>query len=265
MDQAPTDLPQSRDVDPVRGVTARTPIARTARERARQQITAELLEVARTHLDRHGPGELSLRAIARDLGMVSSAVYRYVPNRDALLTLLIIDAYNDLGAAAESAEGAVARDELPQRFSAVCHAIRAWALAHPQQYALIYGSPVPGYSAPEDTIAPAGRIPALLIRILQDAATARGTREPAEHSASDVSPVEVAVAEAIAPVREFAGGAIPDGMLLRGLEAWSGVFGLVSFELFGHIQGAVLEGPDSRLAYFDHQVRDYAIRLGVGG
>ncbi|MCX6413580.1 MAG: helix-turn-helix domain containing protein, partial [Actinobacteria bacterium] len=76
---------------------------RTARERARVEITGEILSTARRHLARDGAAALSLRAIARDLGMVSSAVYRYVPNRDALLTMLIIDAYETIGSTAERA------------------------------------------------------------------------------------------------------------------------------------------------------------------
>ena len=143
-----------------------TAAPRTARERARVEITAEILDTARDHLAKDGAAALSLRAVARDLGMVSSAVYRYVPNRDALLTMLIIDAYDSLGNAVEKAERSVRRDDYLQRFLATCHAVRTWALAHPQEYALIYGSPVPGYAAPTDTIAPASRVPTVLITIL---------------------------------------------------------------------------------------------------
>lgn len=79
----------------------------TARERARTEITREILQTGREHLARDGAAALSLRAVARDLGMASSAVYRYVPNRDALLTMLIIAAYDSLGEAVEKAEAAV--------------------------------------------------------------------------------------------------------------------------------------------------------------
>ncbi len=79
-------------------------VPRTARERARAEITSEILEAGRRHLATDGAAALSLRAIARELGMASSAVYRYVASRDDLLTRLIIDAYNSLGAAAEAAD-----------------------------------------------------------------------------------------------------------------------------------------------------------------
>ena len=91
--------------------------------------------------------------------MVSSAIYRYFPSRDDLLTALIIDAYDALGDAVEAADAAVDRADLRGRWLAVCRAARAWALAHPAEYALIYGSPVPGYAAPDDTVG-AGPAPA---------------------------------------------------------------------------------------------------------
>ncbi len=141
-------------------------VPRTARDRARAEITAEILDAGRRHLATDGAAGLSLRAVARELGMASSAVYRYVASRDDLLTRLIIDAYNSLGAAAEVREAAVDRGDLAGRWSAICAAVRGWALANPNEYALIYGSPVPGYVAPPDTIAPASRVSNLLVQIL---------------------------------------------------------------------------------------------------
>ena len=87
--------------------------------------------------------------------MVSSAVYRYFPSRDDLLTALIIDAYDAVGERAEAAERASRNRGADARWLSVCEAVRAWALADPHEYALIFGSPVPGYAAPEATIAPA--------------------------------------------------------------------------------------------------------------
>src|SRR5262245_66653849 len=115
-------------------------VPRTARERARAEITAEIIDAGRRHLATEGAAGLSLRAIARELGMASSAVYRYVASRDDLLTRLIIDAYDSLGAAAEAGEAAVGRSDLTGRWAAVCVAVRSWALANPNEYALIYGS-----------------------------------------------------------------------------------------------------------------------------
>ena len=145
-----------------------TSAPRTARERARAELTSEIKAVARRQLAEEGAGALSLRAVARELGMVSSAVYRYFPSRDELLTALIIDAYDSVADAAETAEGAVPRTDPLGRWMATCHAVRAWALANPHEYALIFGSPIPGYAAPQDTIDPAARIPSLLLAVLSD-------------------------------------------------------------------------------------------------
>ena len=100
---------------------------RTARERARAELTAEIVETARAHLAVEGAAGLSLRAVARDLGMVSSAIYRYFPSRDDLLTRLIIDAYNSLGEAAETAEAEMKRSDLVGRWQAIVHGARGWA------------------------------------------------------------------------------------------------------------------------------------------
>jgi AcrR family transcriptional regulator len=217
----------------------------------------EILDTGRVHLARDGASALSLRAVARDLGMVSSAVYRYVPNRDALLTMLIIDAYNGLGAAVEEAEHTIPRADHVGRFLATCHAVRTWALAHPQEYALVYGSPVPGYVAPQDTIGPAARVPVVLLTVLADL-------QSLGHAPKG-EPVAPQVSAAIEGIRTFSGGLIPDDLLLRGMAAWSGLFGAVSFELYGHLHNVVADGARARRAYFDHQMRQVAEGLGLGG
>src|SRR3954466_2411468 len=93
-------------------------------------------EAARRQLAEVGAAALSLRAVARELGMASSALYRYFPSRDDLLTRLIVDGYDALGAAAESADDPAATPR--ERWLAVCRAVRAWARAHPHEYALLY-------------------------------------------------------------------------------------------------------------------------------
>lgn len=227
----------------------------TARERARAEILREIVETGRAHLARDGAAALSLRAVARDLGMVSSAVYRYVPNRDALLTLLIIDAYDTLGAAVERAERAVPRDDFIGRFLATAHAVRKWAITNPHEYALVYGSPVPGYAAPADTIGPASRVPTVLVTILVDLQVS-GSAAPAR-------PVEPAVSASIDAIREFSGGLVSDDLLLRGLAAWGALLGAISLELFGHLHNVVAEGSRARTVYFDHQMRQVADSLGL--
>lgn len=228
---------------------------RTTRAQARARIMQEILDTGRDHLARQGAPALSLRAVARDLGMVSSAVYRYVPNRDALLTLLIIDAYDSLGATVEKSERIVPRADIRSRFLATARAVRTWALAHPHEYALIYGSPVPGYAAPADTVGPASRVPVVLITILVDLDRTRRTRA--------TPTVDAAVSSSIRPIQEFAGHALPDDLLLRGMAGWSALFGAVSFELFGHLHEVVASGAKARKAYFEHQIGEIASGLGL--
>ena len=211
--------------------------AQTARERVRAELTREIRQEARRQLAEAGANGLSLRAVARELGMVSSALYRYYPSRDDLLTALIIDAYNAIGAAAEAAiaeagagaarDGA-ARDGAPARetWAAACRAIRAWAVANPHEYALIYGSPVPGYRAPEATIGPASRVPLAFAAILEDA---------------------------------VASASVPADMLVRATIAWTQLFGMISFELFGQFVGS-FEPAD---AFFDHAVAQLAAFIGL--
>src|SRR5258706_4772974 len=112
----------------------------SVRARVRAGLVDEIKSIARRQLAEHGAAALSLRAVAREVGLVSSAVYRYFASRDELLTALILDAYNALGETAEQADAARDPADLIGRFESVCHAVRAWALSHPHEYALTYGS-----------------------------------------------------------------------------------------------------------------------------
>ena len=221
---------------------------RTARERARAEITGEILAAARGYLATDGAAALSLRAIARDLGMASSALYRYFKSRDEVLTTLIIDAYDALGAAAEASEAGVDRKDLAGRFTAICQAVRTWALAHPNEYALIYGSPVPGYVAPADTVAPATRVTSLLISIIIDA-----TRVSAPDRQRP--PDAEAAAAALGPIRSYLPPGIPVPLIQRALMVWTGLFGVISFELYGQLNHVVGEESGDRDAFFAECVR----------
>jgi len=230
------------------------PAARGARERARAEITAEILDAARRQLATDGAAALSLRAVAREIGMVSSAVYRYVASRDELLTLLIIESYDSLGAAVEAA-AASRRRQPGDRFLAAARAVRTWAVEHPHEYALLYGSPVPGYAAPVDTIGPASRTTLALVGIVVDAHRAGGL-EP--RPALDV-PVPGALRADLAAVRDAVGATLPDDVVVALLAAWTQLFGLVSFELFGQTRNVIHE----HAALFDATVLAMVGWLGL--
>jgi AcrR family transcriptional regulator len=212
----------------------------------------EIKAVARRHLAAEG-ANLSLRAVARDMGMVSSALYRYFASRDDLLTALILDAYNALGAAVEAADAAVKdRSELRRRWLAASTAVRDWALANPSEYALIYGSPVPGYAAPQDTIPAAARSYAVLGRILADG-FASDALTPQAAAAPEAIRADLARAsEGIAP-------GVPDEVMLAGMTAWIQLFGVVSFELFGQFNNVV----DARDEFFDVEMNRMADLIGL--
>ena len=184
--------------------------------------------------------------------MASSALYRYFSSRDELLTRLIIDAYDSLGAAAEAREAAAAQDDLAGRFTAICAAVRAWALAHPNEYALIYGSPVPGYVAPADTVRPASRVTTLLLRIVVEAAAA-GRLPDADIRDAEAQPL----AAALAPIRSYLPTGVPAPLVQRALMVWTNLFGVVSFEVFGQLHNVVGDPPAARDAFFAKCVRHW--------
>lgn len=221
-----------------------------ARARARIEVTAAIKDEARRQLAAEGAAKLSLRAVARELGMVSSALYRYFPSRDDLLTALIIDAYDSVGEAAEVAHAEVADAGPLLRWTAVCEAVRGWALGHPHEYALIYGSPVPGYVAPETTVPSAARVALLLIGIARDAHQAGALAEPP--LPTDLHP------EAERMVADFAGD-LPPAVAVALVAAWAELYGLVSFELFGQFRRVV----EDREAFFRHAVRRLALGVGL--
>lgn len=223
------------------------------RARVRSELTSEIKAIARRRLATDS-STLSLRAVARDLGMVSSALYRYFPSRDALLTALIIDAYDALGSTVEAADAEVAdRLDLRGRWLASCQAVRSWALANPADYALVFGSPVVGYAAPPDTIPPATRTPATLVGILADGVAAGVL------PADEASRLPTDLHADLRRVRETLFPAVPEALLARGTIAWIHLFGAVSFELFGQLNNVI----DAREAYFGHQMHLMADMIGL--
>jgi AcrR family transcriptional regulator len=231
------------------------PMPPLSRAEIRAETTRAIQAAGRRHLADVGPAALSLRAIAREVGLVSSAVYRYFPSRDDLLTALIVESYDELGAAVEAAERGVAdRDDLTGRFAAVCRAVRDWARTHPHEYALIYGSPVPGYAAPADTVPPAMRISGTFLGVVADAQRA-GRRTPA------TTEPDAEESAAIAPVLAMSDPPLEAAAGLRALIVWATLFGHLSQELFGHLHQGVLDYD----VHFDRVVAQLAVDLGLDG
>jgi AcrR family transcriptional regulator len=229
----------------------------TPRERARAQTISDILRLGREHLASHGAAGLSLRAVARDLGVVSSAVYRYVESRDELLTLLLIDAYNELGDAVDAAVGEVQEANFDGQFRALARAVRGWGLREPARYALLFGSPVPGYQAPpERTTGPGTRVIVALMGIF-DAACRAGALAVKAGPAVVVPP---RLAKDLAVIRTELGLVIPDGLLARGALVWTSLFGAVSFEVFGQYGADTFAARDE---LFEHQLEVLSATAGL--
>ncbi|MEV0373359.1 TetR/AcrR family transcriptional regulator [Streptomyces sp. NPDC050636] len=193
----------------------------TPRERYRQQVRAEVKERAWEQIATAGASALSLNAIAKQMGMSGPALYRYFASRDELITELIRDAYSSLaGAFRDTAKSSKSGADL----TALAHALRAWALEHPQRYFLVYGTPVPGYHAPDDVTALASDI---MTTLLDACAALPGT-------GSSVPPLD----EHLEGHREWAGDhdASP-AALHRALSFWTRLHGVLSLELAGHFTG----------------------------
>jgi AcrR family transcriptional regulator len=225
--------------------------SRTARERVRAELTKEITDIARRQLATEGAGGLSLRAVAREMGMVSSAIYRYFPSRDDLLTALIIDGYNALGETVERADAECPQDDYPRRWMTVCHAVRDWAVAHPHEYALLYGSPVPGYQAPQETVAARVRDVTVLGRIVSGAWAAGAIQPPPGEAPRELAP-EAERIRGLMP-------GVPDDVLWRCLAAWTALYGWVNFEVFGQFNNTI----ENTRAAFEHSLRLAGSAIGL--
>lgn len=215
------------------------------RQETRQQIESRIIQLGRQQLVDRGAAGLSVRAIARDLGMVSSAVYRYVSSRDELLTLLLVDAYSDLADAVDRAREAVG-DLWSDDVIAISRATREWAVAHPARWALLYGSPVPGYHAPpERTVAVGTRVVAAFFDAV----------------ASGIATGDIRLTDTVAPqpmssdferIRQEFGFPGDDQVVAKCFLLWAGVLGAISLEVFGQYGADTLTDPE---AVFDAQLR----------
>ena len=197
----------------------------TPRQLARTENIERIKSLALEQLAESGAASLSLRAIARELNLVSSAIYRYYASRDELITALIVDAYDDLALVLEHA-GVPDRRGPRRRWTETCLALRDWAVAAPHRFGLIYGSAIPGYAAPGDTIAPAGRV----VRALAAPALEGAPPPPARPAGRTLTAQLVASAGGLGLDLE------PESMLAL-TSAFARLIGVLTLELNGHFVG----------------------------
>ncbi|MFJ6389402.1 TetR/AcrR family transcriptional regulator [Streptomyces sp. NPDC091972] len=194
------------------------PEAKTPRERYRAQVRTEIKERAWEQIATAGASALSLNAIAKQLGMSGPALYRYYAGRDELITELVRDAYRSL---ADTFRTVAARPGAD--VTALAEALRTWALADPHRYFLIYGTPVPGYHAPDDITAIASEIMAALLDAF--------ARLP---SSGRETPFDAHLDEHRHWARDHPA---PTAVLHRALTFWTRLHGTLSLELAGHFTG----------------------------
>lgn len=252
----------------------------TRTERQRAQLVRDVKDAALAQLRDVGAEDLSLRAIARDVGMSPAGLYRYFDGRDALVTALIAEGFDDLADhlftaiglddLVEAAHGrppaevpeVVAPDAPPaDRMLALARAYREWGLVHPNEFGLLYGDPVRGYAAPDGgvTVAANTRVSrAMLTPLVEALLTGRLRVAPAYASIRDDPGGERLAAD----IAGIVGHDVGPGAALAMIGAWARLHGVVSLEVFGQFHWLY---PDRATPLFEAEVATMVDDLGLAG
>lgn len=229
----------------------------TRRQRLRDQTTAEILASARHRLATDGASAVTLRAIARDLNTGVSSIYRYFASRDDLITALLVEAFHSQAdaVAAAAAERPDPVDALP----AALHAYRSWSLAHPTEFALAYGTPLPGYQAPPDrTIEPGARVGGQIIELVTELWRAGRLRaDRMQHRDAILSASERAGLDALAQRRGYDA---PVALLSLAVDVIARVHGFVVMEVFGQLRPITSEPAEMFNRTVDEVLADLGLR-----
>ncbi|QNK82765.1 TetR/AcrR family transcriptional regulator [Nakamurella sp. PAMC28650] len=215
-----------------RGTPARNSASQAARARAKEAVRIQLREIARRHIQERGTADLSLRAVARELDMTSSTIYRYVRSREELITSLVVESYEAVAEAAERADRlhAGAGADAAARWLGIARAIRTWALLHPYEYTLIYGSPMG--DVPSAAVGPPAARIWRVVAGLMSTAVSTGVLHP------HARPFDVQGLVADHVLATLGPPAAPfDDFIVRGMALFSSLIGAISTELSGHFHG----------------------------
>lgn len=206
-------------------------VVTSRRARLRAETAQEIKAIALQALTANGPAGISLRAIARDMGMTAGAIYSYFETRDALITALMVDIHNSLADAEQAARAAQPTDDPGAQLRAIAEAYRHWAVTNAEEFQLIYGDPVPGYQMPDEGPAreAAHRACALLTDIIALGWAQAAPTQPTGHATwSDFDPTLAA------QVRRDHPALPPEGVALS-MRIWGRIHGLVTLEIYGHL------------------------------
>ncbi|MFL6160775.1 MAG: TetR/AcrR family transcriptional regulator [Jatrophihabitantaceae bacterium] len=225
--------------------------AATRRERLRTETTAEIKQAAWAELQDAGLQDLSLRGVARRLGMAPSALYRYFESRDELLTALIIEAYSALGAELERRyrRASARRTATPREvFLEVARAYRKWALSHSLEYKLIFGTSIPGYTGTEQTTEASMRSAGVLLRIMADLLRQEGLDAGSWHE--DLAPEVRKRLQAWADTMDEP---LPPEALRAALACYATLHGAINIEMYSHLPSK-MGSEETFVAIIEHSI-----------
>lgn len=230
-------------------------MAESRRERVRAATMREITETARQILVDEGPDAVTLRAIAREMGMTAPALYRYFGSHQDLMRHLIGDIFTDLTGEIKAALHEAPPDDMTAKFKVTAEAFRRWALGHRREYTLVFGTPLPGLDIDHgDFATECGREFGLTFLMLF---TELWHRKPFPVPADDE--IDPRLREQLERYRDGLDTPLPLGTLLIFLDCWVRLQGIVSLEVFGHLDFAL----DEPAPMFDRMLGDLAPLLGL--
>jgi AcrR family transcriptional regulator len=233
------------------------------RDRVRAATSQEIIQTARQLLIEHGSAAVSLRAIAREMGMTAPALYRYYDSHEVLIQHVVADIFTDLAEYLESAIGTVTDSAPPDavvltatKLIVACRAFRAWAISHPAEFGMIFGSPMPGVDIYHDNplVECGARMGNVFLTLFSELWQLRPFQAPADEQ------IDSALRTQLAHYRDQIPSDLPLGVLLVFLRCWVILYGTVAMEAFGHMKFAV----DDPAPMFELVLGDLAAMIGFG-
>lgn len=242
------------------------PVTLSRRDRVRAATSQEIIQTARRLLISQGGAALSLRAIAREMGMTAPAIYRYFDSYEKLIHHVVADIFNELSdyvdaavAAADAGQAGAGSnaesDAIAVALFTACHAFRRWSVAHPAEFSMIFGAPLPGVDLylDEPLMECGMRFGQIFMRLFVMLWQVKPFDVPADE---DIPPKFRAQ---LARYRDVLGNDLPLGVLQTFLRCWVSLYGTVTLEVFGHMRFAL----DDPAQMFELMLADLAAMIGL--
>ncbi|MFZ5881582.1 MAG: TetR/AcrR family transcriptional regulator [Chloroflexota bacterium] len=229
-------------------------MTQTRRERNRLSTIDEIKSTAWRQVGELGAASLSLRAIAREMGMTAPGLYRYYADRDALVTALLIDAFDSFSAALESARDACPADDHAGRFLAIGRAYFQWGAANPQKYLFLFGTPIPGYQFSGE-VGPSAQRSFLVLQGVLGEAAAAGKLSGADSALG----LPTSLQSQYEMLGQYGMPYTPEVTHLA-LIVWAVIHGITSLHLYNYLDGFL---GGQLPSFVDHELETLAQRLGL--